>query len=262
MTNFHTQKPNSSFFLCVLGELCVRPNYFMQKRHNSQRNWVQSQLFPLLVSLLIFFVFCQTTLSQANPVWPRPIPARTQDIGNKDLFVMVLGDAELKTVWQDGKTSEKSAKLKFTPKSLLPDELELSSLEPSSISNGWRQPEPNRTFSGKGLSVGGQRYENGIGMPTNSKIEFAISGVYSNFSALVGVDDELNSADGSVEFAIQGDGREVWRSMTLKKADGAVPVNVNIKGVQKLKLIVKRSEGQSGRAPANWLDAKLSEVDR
>jgi hypothetical protein len=94
-------------------------------------------------------------------------------------------------------------------------------------------------------------------MPTTSEIEIEVKGIYDNFSALVGLDDEFNNNDGSVEFILIGDGRELWRSRALKKADGAVPVNVNIKGVRRLLLRVRRSEGQSGRAHADWVDAKL-----
>ena len=166
-------------------------------------------------------------------------------------------EAEVKTVWQDGKLSEKSSKLKFTPKQLLPQEIYLSDLEPFSLTHGWRQPEMNRTFTGKSLSIGGRHYEKGIGMPTNSEIEFELHGIYDTFSAFAGLDDEFNSADGSVEFIVEGDGKELWHSKALKRADGAVAVNVDIKGIQKLKLRVLRTEGQSGRAHADWVNAKL-----
>lgn len=165
--------------------------------------------------------------------------------------------AEVKTVWQDGKISDKKAEFKFTPRQLLPSEFYLSDLEPLSLTSGWRQTELNRTFTGKGLSIKGQHYEKGIGMPTNSEIEFDVKGIYDTFSAFVGLDDEFNSNDGSVEFFLVGDGKVLWRSNALKKADGAVPVNVNIKGIQKLLLRVKRTEGQNGRAHADWVDAKL-----
>jgi endo-alpha-N-acetylgalactosaminidase len=167
-------------------------------------------------------------------------------------------EAEVRTVWQDGRLSEKSAKLKFSPRQLLPHEIQLSVLQPLSITHGWRQPEMNRAFTGKGLSIAGKHYPKGIGMPTNSEIEFEIEGVYETFSAAVGVDDEFNSADGSVEFVLEGDGKELWRSKPLKKVDGATPVKVSVKGIQKLKLLVRRPEGQSGRAHADWVDAKLS----
>jgi hypothetical protein len=171
-------------------------------------------------------------------------------------------EAEIRTVWQDGKLSEKSVKLKFTPRQLLPREMYLSHLQPLSLTHGWRQTEMDRTFTGKGLSIAGTHYPKGIGMPTNSEIEFEIRGIYETFSALVGPDDEFNSTDGSVEFILDGDGKELWRSKPIKKADGPTPVKVSVKGVQKIKLRVRRPEGQTGRAHADWVDAKLSDLTR
>ena len=171
-------------------------------------------------------------------------------------------EAEVRTVWQDGKLSEKSAKLKFTSGQLLPQELSLSSLQPLSLTPGWRQTELDRTFTGKGLSIAGRHYPRGIGMPTNSDIEFEVHGIYEKFSAMVGVDDEFNNADATVEFVLEGDGRELWKSKLVKKADGAVPVDVSVKGIQRLRLRVRRPAGESGRAHADWVDAKLSVINR
>lgn len=181
----------------------------------------------------------------------------TQVFALRGLDVNKEYTAEVKTVWQDGTISEKKAQFKFMPKQFLPPELLLSELEPLRLTAGWRQPEINRTFTGKGLSINGKHYENGIGMPTNSEIEFEVKGIYENFSASVGIDDEFNSVEGGVEFSLIGDGKELWKSKVLKKSDGAVPVNININGVQRLILKVKRPEGESGRAHADWVDAKL-----
>jgi len=165
--------------------------------------------------------------------------------------------AEVKTIWQDGTTSEKAAQLKFTLRQLLPPALSLSELEPLRLTNGWRQPELNRTFTGKGLSIKGQPFQSGIGMPTNSEIEFEVKATYDTFAALVGVDDEYNGKEGAVEFTIIGDGRELWHSGAVKQADGPLPVKVNIKGVERLTLRVKRVGSEGGRIHADWLEAKL-----
>jgi alpha-galactosidase len=120
----------------------------------------------------------------------------------------------------------------------------------------WRQPELNRTFTGKGLSIGGNHYETGIGMPTRSEIEFQLKGGYQTFSALVGIDDEQNN-EGGVEFALVGHGRELWHSEALKKASGAIPVKVSVTGVQRLQLVVKNGVNVNGRLHGDWVDAKL-----
>jgi len=80
--------------------------------------------------------------------------------------------AEVRTVWQDGTVSEKKAELKFGLKQLLPAEVFVSDLDPLRITNGWRQPEMDRNFNGGGLMIGGRHFAKGIGMPTNSEVEF------------------------------------------------------------------------------------------
>jgi hypothetical protein len=165
--------------------------------------------------------------------------------------------AEVKTVWQDGIISEKSGRLSFILKQLLPDELYLSELDPLRQTSGWRQSEFNRNFNGGGLSIAGRHFEKGIGMPTNSEIEFELNGTYASFSALVGIDDEYNNKESIAEFVVLGDGKELWRSGGMKKPDGARVVKVDVKDVRRLMLRVRR-EGEGGRIHADWGDARLT----
>jgi len=164
--------------------------------------------------------------------------------------------AEVKAVWQDGTISEKKAELTFSLKQLLPDEVYLSELNPLRQTPGWRQAEFNRNFNGGGLSIAGRRFEKGIGMPTNSEIEFGLNGTYNSFSALVGIDDEHNNKDSTAEFVVLGDGKELWRSSGMKKTDGVKPVKVDVKNVRRLMLRVRR-EGDGGRIHADWVETKL-----
>ena len=166
-------------------------------------------------------------------------------------------NAEVKTVWQDGTVSEKSARLSFILKQLLPDEVYFSELDPLRQTSGWRQSEFNRNFNGGGLSIAGRHFEKGIGMPTNSEIEFELNGTYASFAALVGIDDEHNNKESIVEFFVLGDGKELWRSGGMKKADGARAVKVDVKDVRRLMLRVRR-EGEGGRIHADWGDARLT----
>jgi len=175
----------------------------------------------------------------------------------RDLDPDTSYSAEVKTLWQDGTVSEKKAALQFTVRQLLPDEVFLSELDPLRQTPGWRQAEFNRNFNGGGLSIAGRHFEKGIGMPTNSEIEFELNGTYANFSAFVGIDDEHNNKDSIAEFVVLGDGKELWRSGGIKKADGVKAVKVNVKDIRRLTLRVRR-EGEGGRIHADWVDAKLT----
>ncbi len=175
----------------------------------------------------------------------------------RDLDPAASYTAHVKTVWQDGTSSEKRAELQFSLKQLLPEEVYLSELDPLRQTSGWRQTEFNRNFNGGGLSISGRHFEKGIGMPTNSEIEFRLNGTYASFSALVGIDDEHNNKDSIAEFVVLGDGKELWRSGGMKKADGAKSVKVDVEDVRRLMLRVRR-DGEGGRIHADWGDAKLS----
>jgi hypothetical protein len=181
----------------------------------------------------------------------------SQAFALRDLDPDTSYSAEVKTLWQDGTVSEKKAALQFTVRQLLPDEVFLSELDPLRQTPGWRQAEFNRNFNGGGLSIAGRHFEKGIGMPTNSEIEFELNGTYANFSAFVGIDDEHNNKDSIAEFVVLGDGKELWRRGGIKKADGAKAVKVNVKDVRRLMLRVRR-EGEGGRIHADWVDAKLT----
>lgn len=166
--------------------------------------------------------------------------------------------AEVRTIWEDGTLSEKKAELKFTIKSMLPREMFLTALEPLRPGIGGRGLEINSALSGRPLTIGGQRYEGGIGTRANLEIEYDLKGLFDNFSVLVGVDDGNNNANASVEFIVLGDGKELWRSGVLKKSDAAKPLKIDITGVRRLVLHATGTGENSGRIQADWVDAKLT----
>src|SRR3989442_16037057 len=121
-----------------------------------------------LMSLLCIVILAQTRVasradSSAVPKgavikkpWPHPIPLRALD-------PQATYTAELRTVWEDGTTSERKAELKFAVKSLLPREMSLAMLTPLRTGIGGGGVEINRALSGRPLSIWGQRYESGNG---------------------------------------------------------------------------------------------------
>jgi hypothetical protein len=180
----------------------------------------------------------------------------TQVFALRGLDPNVNHTAEVRTAWQDGNASEKKAELNFDLKQLLPAEVFVSDLDPFRITPGWRQPEMDRNFNRGGLVIGRRHFEKGIGLPTNSEVEFKLNGAYRGFSATVGIDDEYKNPDGSVEFSVLGDARELWRSGELKKNDGGRQVKIDVSTVRQLVLRVKRV-GEGGRIHADFVDAKL-----
>ena len=97
-----------------------------------------------------------------------------------------------------------------------------------------------------------------LGCQSGSEAAYQVKGLYRTFSASVGVGDESN-ADSSVEFVIVGDGKELWRSGSLKKADGLKQVTVEIAGVQRLVLRTAGAAERRSRLDAAWVDAALGQ---
>ncbi|GAA3378916.1 sigma-70 family RNA polymerase sigma factor [Streptomyces racemochromogenes] len=109
-----------------------------------------------------------------------------------------------------------------------------------------------------GLVVGGQRFGQGITVPSRSTVEITLNRQCTSFSARAGVDGLSLPTDGTVRFSVYGDGQRLWRSGALGYDDAPVPVQVPLAGRSTLRLVVEQA-GQ-GRLPtlAGWADAVIS----
>jgi hypothetical protein len=163
--------------------------------------------------------------------------------------------AEVKTVWENGKTSSKAAALKFTVAALLPPALPLTELEPLRIT-GQRGAGFTRATALQPLRLGGAPYETGIGLRADAEVEYNVMGLFQTFSALAGVDEGAPGEGGNVELFVLGDGKELWRSGPMKKSDAPQPLRIDMTRVQRLLLRVTGS-GAEARELAAWADAKL-----
>ena len=65
-----------------------------------------------------------------------------------------------------------------------------------------------------------------------------LEGKALRFNANVGVDDEINGANASVRFRIQGDKKTLWDSGIMKAGMAAKPVDLDLKGISMLVLLV------------------------
>ncbi|HSB26222.1 MAG TPA: NPCBM/NEW2 domain-containing protein, partial [Pyrinomonadaceae bacterium] len=167
---------------------------------------------------------------------------------------------EVKTVWEDGTGSERKSELKFTLKSLLPQEMSLVMFAPLRPGIGGRGIEVNRALTGRPLSIAGQHYESGIGARSNLEIEYDLKGLFDTFSAFVGVDDATGNQNAAIEFVILGDDKELWRSGPMKKSDTAKALQIDLTGVRHLVLRVSGGEGQGSQARilADWVNPTVA----
>ncbi|WP_052573000.1 alpha-galactosidase [Haloferula sp. BvORR071] len=125
-----------------------------------------------------------------------------------------------------------------------------------SITQDWAEARTNLSVDGHALKVGGKSYASGIGTHATSDWTLALEGEATELSGACGVDDEV-SGKASLQFSIEGDGKELWKSPLMHKGDAAVPFQVKLGGVKALRLRVNDGGDGSSEDHADWLDLKL-----
>lgn len=139
----------------------------------------------------------------------------------------------------------------------------LSDLAYNVISNGWGPVEKDKSNGewnagdGRTITLNGITYTKGLGVHAYSEIKYPISGICSNFSAKVGVDDEVGS-NGSVVFQVWADGTKLYDSGTMTGTTATKTVNVSLTGKNELSLIVTDAGDNNFFDHADWANAKLT----
>jgi hypothetical protein len=105
------------------------------------------------------------------------------------------------------------------------------------------------------ITIEGIVYQHGLGTRAPADIGYALAGKCSTFSAMAGLDDEVNSS-GSVIFEVWGDGALLFQSDLMTGDDEATAVDVDVTGVQELHLVVD-PDGDSFGDHGDWADATL-----
>ena len=109
------------------------------------------------------------------------------------------------------------------------------------------------------LRVAGKAYTKGLAMHAKTDVTFNLDGEYREFKAVAGIDDNVSQGDGSpVVLRVEGDGKELL-TLSLTRKDGAKPISLNIKDVQKLRIVVDKSPDTLGiGSHLDLADAKVS----
>ena len=129
--------------------------------------------------------------------------------------------------------------------------------------NSWGPVERDRSngeqspTDGRPISIGGVRYQTGLGVHASSSVRIYLGTGCSAFSAQVGVDDETNGL-GSVLFRVLGDGRELAVTPVLRGGAMAVPVQADVTGVRMLDLQVTDGGDGNGSDHADWAAATIT----
>ncbi|MEX1075783.1 MAG: NPCBM/NEW2 domain-containing protein [Pirellulales bacterium] len=113
-----------------------------------------------------------------------------------------------------------------------------------------------RNIVGAALKIDQETFTSGVGTFARSLLEIPLNGRFSRFTSKVGV-DAMTEGRGTVAFEVYGDGRKLWASPIMSGLDAPRDVDVNVAGVNRLRLIV--TDGNDGNKfdAANWVNPTL-----
>ncbi len=140
----------------------------------------------------------------------------------------------------------------------------LSDLTPTFASNAIGPYERDRSNGslaagdGKRLLLNGVYYRKGLGVSARSELRYDLIGLFKNFSADIGLDDEVGSL-GIANFRVFLDGQEVFTSGWMTGRSFTQKINLDVTGKNELRLIVEPlTVGGSGYEKADWANARLT----
>lgn len=133
----------------------------------------------------------------------------------------------------------------------------LDKLDLSVATQGHGKPGINTSVDGKPLTIAGEVFKRGFGTHAESSLLIKLNGKAKKFSGLVGIDDEIKGQSPAVEFEIYGDNKKLWSSGTMHLGDKAKPVSVDLKGVNRLELVVTDGGNGPYYDHADWVEAKF-----
>lgn len=178
------------------------------------------------------------------------------------LLVYVLKN--LPKIWWLGSAGLLTTGLLFTNLSYLTSgQVALSKLKPTDYNQGYGGLQFDRNANssfGPGnwsfLSVNYFFYQKGLGTHANSVISFDINRLFKKFATDFGI-DTAGGSEASVVFEIWGDGRQLFASPKMMKADLPKHIEVPVEGVKKLTLVVTDAGDGIRGDHADWLEPTL-----
>jgi len=146
----------------------------------------------------------------------------------------------------------------------------LSDLTPESVE--WRPfvhsrlPEPRLMqlfhpredvgLTQKPLTLDGNVYSKGLAIRSRTELVYRLTDDFRQFHAIVGIDDHVRDG-GNVDLVISGDGKVLF-SRNIAGRDEAVPVDLDITGVKRLRILVDFGQELDIADHLNLCDARIT----
>jgi hypothetical protein len=146
------------------------------------------------------------------------------------------------------------------PASSFADTVWLSSLDLTQVETGGHHvPVADKSRDGNPLTLGGKKYERGIGMEARSQMVIRLDGGTKHFHAVVGIDDDVPAGQPAlVEFRVLGDHRwPIWSSGPMKPGQTPKTIDLDVSGLKMLTLLAADHGEWRAIHHADWADAWL-----
>lgn len=117
------------------------------------------------------------------------------------------------------------------------------------------QPRIDRSLDGGPLQLGGTEYAKGIAAHSRTELVYRLPEKHRIFQAIAGIDDRLRPG-GNVHLLILGDDRTLFED-DLSGKDAPRPLELDISGVNRLKLIVDFGDGMDVGDALDFCDARI-----
>ncbi len=118
---------------------------------------------------------------------------------------------------------------------------------------------PQNNPAEKSVSIGGKKFDRGIRTCADWRGDIKLNKTGVRFEAVVGIDDNAGLSEdlkktAGVTFIVYGDGRELWRSGMMKAEHPSKTVEVDVNGVDVLRLVVSGDSAIQANL-AGWANA-------
>lgn len=122
-------------------------------------------------------------------------------------------------------------------------------------------PGVNAKMNGGGdsIRIAGKVFKRGIGVQATSILSFYLKGNATEFSATVGVDDQGNQFLPH-QFYVVADGKVLFASGDMKYGDKPKSFTVDLRGVQRMGLLVKVNDQGYTKVYSNFADAQITMI--
>lgn len=104
---------------------------------------------------------------------------------------------------------------------------------------GWGGAQADATPYDQTLSIAGRKFDTGIGILSQSRLEVRNTAGRTRFETLVGVDDSTRNTRDRVQFLVYGDGRLLASSKPAAFGDVAQTLSADVRGVKVIELVVR-----------------------